>query len=316
MHQPQSRSRTVRFAACLLSCLVVSSCQQSAREDGPERLASVPAAHAGIDNLHEVVPGLWSGSIPEGDAGFDTLEALGIKTVIAVDATVPQLDRLHARGMRSIHLPTVYSGIDLDTRLALARAVRDAEGPVYVHCHHGKHRGPAAAATAAVALGKLSEPDGQAFLRLAGTSHDYPGLFACVTEAAGIDAASIDAWDGELVEVKMVGGMAGAMAEVDDHFSVLDHLAESDWATSPLHPNHTAISEAGSLHDAMRRAVEESVALKKPYTAEMIQAALLAEQLEDALRAGASEDAHDAITRLGDACNDCHKANRTVGRQW
>ena len=276
----------------------------------------MPAEQPGIHNLHEVAPGLWSGSIPEGDAGFDTLNAMGIKTIIAVDATVPQLERIHARGMRSIHLPTKYAGIDPDTRLALARAVRDAEGPIYVHCHHGKHRGPAAAATAAVALGKITEAEGQEFLHIAGTSPDYPGLFACVAEAAVIDAASIDAWDGQLVEVQAVGGVAGAMAEIDDHFSVLDHLAESDWDTDPNHPDRTAVSEAGSLHDYLRRASEESVTMKKPYTAEMVEAVLLAEQLENALRAGDRNAAHDAIALLGDACNECHKANRTVGRQW
>lgn len=40
-----------------------------------------------------------------------------------------------------IHLPIGYNGFDENRRLELVRATRDAiqEGPVYIHCHHGKH---------------------------------------------------------------------------------------------------------------------------------------------------------------------------------
>lgn len=309
------RTRSARCVAAILIGAGCVSCQQPAERADRPGLAATPVEHAGIHNLHEVTPGVWSGSIPEGDAGFDTLKAMGIQTVIAVDATSPQLERIRARGMRSIHLPIKYSGIEPDTQIALARAVRDAQGPIYIHCHHGKHRGPAAAATAAVALGKITGAEGQEFLKFAGTSPNYPGLFDCVAEADEIDAASIDAWDGTLVEMREVGGVAGAMAGIDDHFALLDHLAERAWATDPKHPDRTAVSEAGALHDLFRRAAEESDAKAAAYAGQMHEAVRIAESLEVALRAGEADAAQDAITVLGDSCSACHTAHR-VKRQW
>lgn len=318
-----SNGRPVVFASALLAVLTLTSCKRPAEREGADdpSFAAMPAnaPHAdpaGIHNLHEVAAGLWSGSIPEGDTGFDSLEAMGIRTVIAVDATSPQIDLIRERDMRSIHIPIQYSGIDPDTRLALARAVRDADGPIYVHCHHGKHRGPAAAATAAVALGMITEPEGQAFLKAAGTSPSYTGLFRCVAEADSIDPAVIDQWDGVLVEVADIGGMSGAMAEIESRFGMLDRLAERAWQTFDDHPDRTAISESGVLHDLLRRATELSETEQLAYTDGMHEAVALAEALERALIAEDAAAAHDTLVLLGDSCNDCHKAHRTPAKVW
>jgi protein tyrosine/serine phosphatase len=63
----------------------------------------------------------------------------------------------------------------------LAKAVRDLPGPIYIHCHHGKHRSPAAAAVACVAAGLLAPERAPAVLKEAGTSPNYRGLFASAT---------------------------------------------------------------------------------------------------------------------------------------
>ena len=47
-----------------------------------------------------------------------------------------------------IHIPIGYDGIPLESEAAIVRAMKETEGPVYFHCHHGLHRGPAAAAIA------------------------------------------------------------------------------------------------------------------------------------------------------------------------
>ena len=55
----------------------------------PEPPASAPAtadpAARDLPGLHNVVAfhdGFWSGSVPEGDAGFASLKALGVRTII------------------------------------------------------------------------------------------------------------------------------------------------------------------------------------------------------------------------------------------
>jgi hypothetical protein len=59
----------------------------------------------------------------------------------------------------------------------LAKAVRELEGPVYIHCHHGKHRSPAASAVACVAAGLIAPQSALAILEAAGTSSADRPLF-------------------------------------------------------------------------------------------------------------------------------------------
>jgi len=74
----------------------------------------VPDKVAGIHNLHLAMPGLWSGSGPEGDAGFASLKKLGVKTVISVDGAKPDIERARRYGMRYVHLPIGYAGVPAD----------------------------------------------------------------------------------------------------------------------------------------------------------------------------------------------------------
>ena len=114
-----------------------------------------------LPGLHNVVAfhdNYFSGSAPDGDEGFATLAAAGVKTIISVDGAEPDVAVAKAHGIRYIHLPIGYNGFDEQRRLQLTRATRDAmdSGPVYIHCHHGKHRSAGAAGAVAVSLGWLS----------------------------------------------------------------------------------------------------------------------------------------------------------------
>jgi len=112
-----------------------------------------------LPGLHNIVAfhaDVWSGSVPEGDAGFDALKSRGVRTILSVDGALPDLDRARARGMRYVHLPIGYDGFDDARKVELARAVRDLPRPIYIHCHHGKHRSAGASAAIAVSLGWLT----------------------------------------------------------------------------------------------------------------------------------------------------------------
>ena len=80
-------------------------------------------------------------------------------------------------GLRYVHLPHGYDGIDQRRARELAKAVRDLPGPIYIHCHHGKHRSPAAAAVACVGAGLLKPDRSLCVLNTAGTSTNYRGLY-------------------------------------------------------------------------------------------------------------------------------------------
>ena len=122
--------------------------------------------------LHERVV---SGGQPDGEAAFVELRDFGIKTVISVDGVKPDIALAEKYGMRYVHLPHGYNGISDDRVAELAKAVRDFEGPIYIHCHHGKHRSPTAATVACVANGLLDPQGATSILAFAGTSENYQG---------------------------------------------------------------------------------------------------------------------------------------------
>ncbi len=128
---------------------------------------------------------IYSGSEPAGDAAFAALARLGVKTIVSVDGARPDVDAAHKAGLRYIHIPIGYDGIPEPAAAALTRAGRDAEKPIYVHCHHGRHRGPAAAAIACIGIGETRGNDAPAILGLAGTGKEYAGLWRDVEAFMG-----------------------------------------------------------------------------------------------------------------------------------
>jgi protein tyrosine phosphatase (PTP) superfamily phosphohydrolase (DUF442 family) len=97
----------------------------------------------GLHNVHRLSDKLISGSSPDGAVGFQSLKQLGVRTIISVDGAKPDVEAAKQAGLRYVHLPIGYGGVSEEQGLRLARAVHDLPGPIYLHCHHGKHRGPA-----------------------------------------------------------------------------------------------------------------------------------------------------------------------------
>src|SRR5262249_8715591 len=149
-------------------------------EPAPQALRFKPQSveRAGLHNVYRLSDSIYSGSSPEGDVGFASLRKLGIKTVISVDGARPDIERARKCELRYVHIPVGYNGIPRPTSLQIAKAVREAEGPFYIHCHHGKHRGPTAAAVALLcADDKCGIEDALAVLKSADTDPRYKGLF-------------------------------------------------------------------------------------------------------------------------------------------
>ncbi|GMU22058.1 MAG: hypothetical protein AMXMBFR13_21460 [Phycisphaerae bacterium] len=208
------------------------------------RPADASHEFAGLHNVIELSPGVFSGSSPEGDAGFESLRQLGIRTIISVDGATPAVEDARSRGMRYVHLPVGYEGIPAEKQQRLARAVRDLPSPIYIHCHHGKHRGPAAAASAAVLLGRLTPADGVAFLKQAGTGEMYTGLYACVRQARVPESGELDIAPADFPEVAEVNDLVAAMVEIDERFEHLQLIREAGWRIPADHPDLVPTAEA------------------------------------------------------------------------
>ncbi|QDT63063.1 protein-tyrosine phosphatase family protein [Calycomorphotria hydatis] len=218
----------------LLILLAVLGCSQSnipQPEVFPHR---VDAEH--VSNPVRIHDKVISGGLPESEAAFAELRDLGVKTVISVDGMTPDVVTAKKYGLRYVHLPHGYDGVPEERVKELAKAVHDLEGPIYIHCHHGKHRSPAAATVACVAAGLIPESAGVPVLELAGTSPHYRGLFQSVREVHPLDEALINELNVEFHETTPIPPMAEAMVAMELTHDHLNKIVAADWRTPEDHP--------------------------------------------------------------------------------
>lgn len=277
---------------------------------------SKPKDFPGLPNVVTYHDGFICGGVPEGDAGFDTLAAMGIKTIISVDGSAPEPERAAARGIRYIHLPIGYNGFDERRKLELVRATRDAmaDGPVYIHCHHGKHRSAGAAATIAESLGWMTPQQGVALMKVSGAAPNYTGLYACATSATVLAAADIDAIPADFPAVSKPSGYVQAMVEIDDALDHLKAIEKAGWGVPADDPDLVPAAEAGRLADLFRAAQNTPYAKRKPadFAGMMMTAHSNSQALEDLL-AGGERDGSKLSAQLklvAASCKDCHAKYR------
>lgn len=196
-----------------------------------------------LPNLIKVNSLVFSGGLPEGDQAFKSLSELGVRTIISVDGAKPNVELAAKYSMQYVHLPHGYDGISVLRSKELAKALTVLDGPFYIHCHHGKHRSPAAAAVACVGLGWISSDQATQFLKLAGTDVKYKGLFRSVENARPITKSVLAELDVKFVSVAELPAMAQSMVEIEELFERLK-TAESS-SNSVSHGNK---DESTSLH--------------------------------------------------------------------
>ncbi len=301
------------LGACTPSRVPPTAVPMAAVAPPPTIRATKPADAPGLHNVVAYGPGLWSGSLPEGDAGFATLRAWGVRTVISVDGAEPDLARAQAAGIRYVHLPIGYNGFDEARKLELARAVHDLPGPIYVHCHHGKHRSAGAAATVAVALGMMGTEQAVARMRVSGTAPGYTGLYACAAQATPLAAAQLAAARGDFPAVTRPNGFVAAMVSIDEELEHLKAIEAAGWAVPADHPDLVPPAVAGALADHFRLLQDDPASKARPpaFTQMLAKAARDAQLVEDALAAPMAADARaaalaDPMRALAASCKDCH----------
>lgn len=273
-----------------------------------------PLDYAGVHNVVAYGPALYSGSAPEGEEGIETLAKMGIATIVSVDGAVPDVATAKALGMRYVHLPINYSGMSDEREREIARAIRDLPGPIFVHCHHGKHRSAAAAGVAAVQLGILSNAEAIARMKVSGTAPNYKGLYACVESAQRVDNALLASASGDFPEVSRPSGIVDAMVEIDEIHEHLKAIEKAGWVTPKDHPDLVPAAEASRFADIFRELGKDaSLASRGPDFAVLLSgAARNAQAFEDAL--SASEPDRDLIAvrfkQVAGDCKACHVVYR------
>lgn len=280
------------------------------RADAPLRseVRRIPAR--GLENFFSIATNLYSGGSPEGEVGFATLKKLGIKTIITVDGARPDVERAHAFGLHYVHLPHGYDGIPLHTQLELIKAFQTVEGPIYIHCHHGQHRGPVAAAAVCMAAHNWSRVEAEAWLRAAGTGTNYQGLYATVRHFEKPTIAQLTATKADFVEAKKLSGLVDSMVSIDETF---DRLRSLQGASVSAKPDNHLLNEATLLREHFREAQRLADAQRRgaAFLQELSAAESEAASLEDVIGSSSERGAMDrAIRSLGNSCVACHRAHR------
>jgi len=278
-----------------------------------------PAEYPGLHNVFFLSENIISGSEPHGEEALVELQRMGVKTILSVDGSEPDAEHAAALGMRYVHVPIQYKGITEDETLRIAKTFRELEGPFYVHCFHGKHRGPAAAAIGRVVLDGAPRETAVAEMRqYCGTSKNYEGLYRAVAVATLPDAGATSGFDYGFESVHAPKGVVGAMVPIARSHDHIEVLVSNDWAIDPEHPDVDALNEARKLEDSFRFSLtlEEVVKGKQDqldwFKSSLAESTQLVAAIER-MRAGdtaASDEAKKLFKSIKATCNSCHEVYR------
>lgn len=274
--------------------------------------AEKPAELPGLHNLFRLSEKLYSGSVPEGDTGFASLRLLGIRTILSVDGMPPDTKLAAKYGMRYVHLPFGYDGCPTATADRIVRAVRDLPGPIYVHCHHGKHRAPVAAAVARIGVDGISAEEAVAELKRAGTGTNYAGLYETV-RGYHPTPARIEAADPHFVPRAQTPPFVDTMVKIDAHFVRLQEARKAGWPTG-TNPADAPQHDALQLNELMRELQRPAEFSKRPadFRQWMAASEQAAHELETALAGRDRERANTALSRIEANCAACHVKYRDI----
>jgi len=266
----------------------------------------------GVHNAFRATERIYSGSQPEGDEAFAAIAKLGVKTIVSVDGSKPDVEAARKHGLRYIHLPYGYDGIPTNRIAELAKLSAEVSGPFFVHCHHGKHRGPAAVAIMCEASESWTTNRAVDWLREAGTAADYPGLYRAAREFVAPTPAQLAAVQG-FPEVAKSSSLVDAMVAIDAHFDYLKLSQKAGWKTPPGHADISPDHEATMIWEQFQEIARTGDTAKRTddYRTILANAVQDAGALRQVLRQSASNPATDvAFKRMGQACAACHKKYR------
>lgn len=256
----------------------------------------------GVERALRIDKTLIVGASPSAES-YPALHERGVRIVLSVDGKPPDLEALTAAGLRSIHLPIDYGGIDQERVRSLVRLAREHPESIYVHCHHGRHRAPAVAAVLWMLRTGAAPETAIGILEKAGTSEAYLGLWKAVrTHVRPKD----DCTDAPLPERVAVAGVAASMLEIDRLRDDLDSWAERDSSAS----GDRAILLLEQLRE-LRRLDPDGHAVDRRWHADLEASITVAETLVLEVDRDGSTTARQALLeRLDATCIGCHARHR------
>jgi cytochrome c556/protein tyrosine phosphatase (PTP) superfamily phosphohydrolase (DUF442 family) len=276
--------------------------------NGLARSIEIPGVH----NAFRATPRIYSGSQPESDESFAAIAKLGVKTIVSVDGSKPDVGAARKHGLRYVHLPIGYDGVPTNRVAELVKLTAATSGPFFVHCHHGKHRGPAAVAVMCEASEGWTTGQAVTWLREAGTAPDYPGLYRAAQEFRPPTKAQL-ATIKELPEVARTSSLVQAMVAIDAHYDQLKESQKAGWKTPPSHADISPPHEATMLWEHFQEIARtaDTAGRSDDYRAKLAEAEQISDSLRKLLRASPDFAVLDAaFKRVGQSCSACHQKYR------
>jgi protein tyrosine phosphatase (PTP) superfamily phosphohydrolase (DUF442 family) len=278
-----------------------------------------PTESHGLHNVFKLSPNIVSGSEPHDEAALKEIAAMGVKTVISVDGKEPDVETAKKYGLRYVHIPIQYSGLSEDETRRIAKSFLDLPGPFFVHCFHGKHRGPAAAAVGRVVLDGATREQAIAEMRqYCGTSEKYEGLYQAIATSEMPTDAELKKMKYDFPSRAPIKGFRHAMVDVSRPWDDVELLQKRGWAADPEHPDVDALNSAKRLAQVFEAsaALPEITGKPKDFRGWLDDSVKASKELVDALEkwkagdAAAGKAADAAYKTLKQRCDACHKPYR------
>lgn len=289
-----------------LGCFVCLRALPQQTPPPPYRPMQLP----GLDNVYAVAARFLSGSAPESDEAFSALSRFGVKVILSVDGAPPDVERAAKYGMRYVHLPFGYDGIPATNVVQLVKAAQTLPGLVYVHCHHGKHRGPAAVAVMCEGVAGWDAALAERWMHLAGTATNYAGLYKAATQFQAPSNAQLAGVSTNFPSRVKVSPLAEVMVRIDEHWTALK-AAQPGGFRDPKSAT-TALQLQELLHEAQRTGAASS---RGDRFADALNAADQAaveltgklDSLSKTRTAAAESAATESLRAVGKSCTSCHR---------
>ena len=278
-----------------------------------------PLQLPGIENAFRLSPRLYSGGQPQSPESLAALKELGITTIVSVDGSAPDVESARKLGLHYVHLPIGYDGVDREQALRIIKATQTVSGPVFIHCHHGKHRGPTAAALSAMVIEGWDKAQAIAWMRVAGTSPDYPGLFATVNGFVSPTAQESAEVSNVFPERAKTPPLVDMMVAIDATWDRIKACREAGFTTPANQPDLKPAHEAKMLVEHFLEVARLPEAQRKgaDFARALDASRKLAAELESSLRQvanGSNAETRSHAERLFQrnfqACSSCHATNR------
>ncbi|MDR0940396.1 MAG: dual specificity protein phosphatase family protein [Mediterranea sp.] len=144
------------LSLCLILTLAVAlpACGQKAVPTAEK----ITLEHSGLSNLYKIDDGVYRSEQPEA-ADFRALQKLGIKEVLNLRRFHSDDDEATGTTLRLHRLKTRAGALSEDDLVAALRLIKNRQGPILIHCHHGSDRTGAVCAMYRVVFQGMSKDD-------------------------------------------------------------------------------------------------------------------------------------------------------------